>query len=86
MFGLGLSEIALILIIIIMITNPKDYPKIIRSIAKNYQKVSQFKTELIRELNILDIDENSQKDSDSIYYKSNRNKEYSNDENSKSST
>ncbi len=82
MFGLGLSEIAIVLIVIIMITNPKDYPKIIRSIAKNYQKLNQFKTELIRELNILDIDENSQNKSDSIYYKNIKHKEPSNDENS----
>ena len=68
-----------------MITNPKDYPKIIRSIARNYQKISQFKTELIRELNILDIDENSQKEKDSIYYTESK-KEHSHDANSKPST
>ena len=57
MFGLGLSEIILVIIVLIIIINPKDYPIIIRKVSKSYQQLLEFKKVVTRELNMLDIDE-----------------------------
>ncbi|MCY1151383.1 MAG: hypothetical protein PQJ49_05995 [Sphaerochaetaceae bacterium] len=41
MFGLGLSEIFTIIIVIIVVLNPKDLPIIVRKIGKTYAKIIQ---------------------------------------------
>lgn len=56
MFGISLPEFSLIIIIGILIIPPKDLPKVIRFIAKTYQRLQKMYYRLLRELNILDID------------------------------
>jgi Tat protein translocase TatB subunit len=41
MFGLGLSEIFTIFIVIIVVLNPKDLPIIVRKVGKTYAKIMQ---------------------------------------------
>lgn len=41
MFGLGLSEIITLIIVIIVVLNPKDLPIIVRKIGKTYAKIMQ---------------------------------------------
>jgi len=41
MFGLGLSEIITLAIVIIVVLNPRDLPIIVRKIGKTYAKIMQ---------------------------------------------
>lgn len=41
MFGLGISEIITIVVVIIVVLNPKDLPIIVRKIGKTYAKIIQ---------------------------------------------
>ena len=41
MFGLGLSEIITLVIVIIVVLNPRDLPIIVRKIGKIYAKIMQ---------------------------------------------
>lgn len=56
MFGIGLSELFIIGIFFICLINPTDYPKIIKKTAKLYRSFITLKNQLLREINLLDID------------------------------
>ena len=57
MFGLGLIEILLIIIVIILVIKPSDYPKLIRKTAHSFKTLTELKQRLTREINMLDIGE-----------------------------
>jgi Sec-independent protein translocase protein TatA len=48
MFGLGLWEILAIVVIVLVVINPKDWPKIVRRIGAVYGKLTQLHTSMMR--------------------------------------
>ena len=51
MFGIGITEIVVILLIALMILGPKRFPKLIRAIAKAMHRVKRTLNSLSRDIN-----------------------------------
>ena len=58
MVGISFVELLVIAISIIIFINPKEYPTLARGIGKYYLKLKNQFNQLLREINLLDIDQN----------------------------
>ena len=47
MFGIGVSELLVIMVVLIIFVRPEDLPKVMRSIGKTYGKIKKFYDEII---------------------------------------
>jgi len=56
MFDFGLSEFILIGVLFILVIKPEDLPKVFRWMGRQYHKLQQLKTRLMREINLMDLD------------------------------
>ncbi len=55
MFGLGFSEIVLVVVIMFLITKPEDLPQIFRQIGRIYGMVQRMYYAFLDEINSLDV-------------------------------
>ena len=61
MFGLGFWEMGLIVMIAMILIPPRQYASYLRKSGKLYKELQMMKTRLMREINLMDIDEDPKK-------------------------
>ena len=64
MFGLGFWECLLIIFLALIFLKPKQYAQYLRMAGKFTKTLSNFKTQFMREINILDSDDSKFHDKD----------------------
>ena len=55
MFGISAPELCIILVIAAMIIPPKELPKLVRWSVKQYKRIQDLGSRILRELNLLDL-------------------------------
>lgn len=53
MFGISFSEIIVILVLFVLITNPKDFPNIIKELGTIYKKINIYISMFKKNINTL---------------------------------
>lgn len=56
MFSIGFGEIFIVLLVVILFVNPKDLPRLFRTIGRYYGKFLKLREELSRSLKLLELE------------------------------